>query len=62
MFVFLLQQPAETPPLSPTVLFQLRSIVHEIRAHGVTSRLQRRAAESTQRRQPHAEIREEKIS
>ncbi|XP_056429009.1 protein tyrosine phosphatase domain-containing protein 1-like isoform X2 [Hyla sarda] len=58
----LTKQPQDAPHVSPTVLLQLRSIVHEIRAHGVTSRLQRTAAESTQRRQLNAEKKEGKIS
>ncbi|XP_069618463.1 protein tyrosine phosphatase domain-containing protein 1-like [Ranitomeya imitator] len=58
----LTQQPPDTPNLSATVLCQLHSIVSEIRAHGVSSRLQRRVAESTQWRQLSAEIQEEKIS
>ncbi|XP_077118907.1 uncharacterized protein LOC143774977 [Ranitomeya variabilis] len=58
----LTQQPPVTPNLSATVLCQLHSIVSEIRAHGVTSRLQRRVAEPTQWRQLSAEIQEEKIS
>ncbi|XP_073435394.1 protein tyrosine phosphatase domain-containing protein 1-like [Dendrobates tinctorius] len=58
----LTQQPPDTPNLSATVLFQLHSIVNEIRAHGVSSRIQRRVAESTQWRQLSAELQEEKIS
>ncbi|XP_040270381.1 protein tyrosine phosphatase domain-containing protein 1-like [Bufo bufo] len=57
----LTKQPPNFPQLSPTVLFQLQSIVQEIRAHGVTL-LKRRAAESTHWRQLNAEINEEKIS
>ncbi|XP_075711235.1 protein tyrosine phosphatase domain-containing protein 1-like [Rhinoderma darwinii] len=58
----LTKQPPDTSHLSPTVLFQLRSIVHEIRAHGITSRLQHRAAQTAQRRQLNAEIKEGNIS
>ncbi|XP_069835855.1 protein tyrosine phosphatase domain-containing protein 1-like [Dendropsophus ebraccatus] len=58
----LTKQPQDTPHVSPTILLQLRSIVHEIRAYGVTSRLQRAAAESAQRRQLNADIKKEKNS
>ncbi|XP_072003712.1 protein tyrosine phosphatase domain-containing protein 1-like isoform X3 [Engystomops pustulosus] len=59
----LTKQTLNTFQLSPIVLFQLRSIVHEIRAHGVSSRLQRRSAELLQRtKQLNAEIIEGKIS
>ncbi|XP_073510798.1 protein tyrosine phosphatase domain-containing protein 1-like [Phyllobates terribilis] len=61
----LTQQPPDTPNLSSTVLSQLHSIVNEIRAHGahgVSSRLQQRVAESTQWRQLNAELKEGKIS
>ncbi|KAM3927496.1 protein tyrosine phosphatase domain-containing protein 1-like isoform 1-T2 [Leptodactylus fuscus] len=58
----LTKQPLDSLQLSPNVLLQLRSIVHEIRAHGVTSRLQRRNVDSAQRRQLNPELKEGNIS
>ncbi|KAM4036533.1 protein tyrosine phosphatase domain-containing protein 1-like isoform 2-T2 [Anomaloglossus baeobatrachus] len=58
----LTQQPSDTSNLSSLVIIQLQSIVNEIRTHGVTSRLHRRGAESTQWRQLNAELKEGKIS
>ncbi|XP_066445421.1 protein tyrosine phosphatase domain-containing protein 1-like [Eleutherodactylus coqui] len=57
----LTKNPQDTSHLSTTVVAQLHFIVHEIRAHGVTSRLQHRTADSTQRRQLNEEIKEGNI-
>ncbi|XP_063786512.1 protein tyrosine phosphatase domain-containing protein 1-like [Pseudophryne corroboree] len=48
LFRALTKQPHDVPQLSSTMLFQLRSIIHEIRAHGITFRVQRKATNSAQ--------------
>ncbi|KAM5172907.1 protein tyrosine phosphatase domain-containing protein 1-like [Mantella aurantiaca] len=52
----LTQQPPDMPRLPPTLFLQLRSIVQEIRGHGVMSRAHRKATDTA----PHGQLNTDK--